>query len=83
MIPIALIGKTVDALQLKQKFNIKLLSTMRYEYYEDSFGRTQRKPSIQGLAEPEQVLKDKDVLIIYGNNKHINKFLRSIGVKVQ
>jgi trk system potassium uptake protein TrkA len=82
-IPIALIGRTVGDLQLEQNFNIRLLSTMRYEYYEDSFGRTQRKPSIQGLAMPEQVLKDKDILIIYGANKHINQFLRSVGIKVK
>lgn len=82
-IPVALIGQTVNDLQLAQRFNIRLLSTMRYEYYEDSFGRTQKKPSVQGLAMPEQVLKDKDVLIIYGANKDINQFLRSIGVKIK
>ncbi len=82
-IPVALIGQTVDSLQLEQKFNIRLLSTMRYEYYEDSFGRTQSKPSIQGLAVPEQILKDKDVLVIYGANKDINQFLRSVGVKIK
>ncbi|MGE6572158.1 potassium channel family protein [Psychrobacter namhaensis] len=82
-IPVALIGQTVDDLQLEQKFNIRLLSTLRYEYYEDSFGRTQTKPSIQGLATPGQVLKDKDILIIYGANKHINQFLRSVGIKVK
>lgn len=81
-IPESLIGKTVNELQLVQKFNIRLLSTMRYEHYEDSFGRSQRKPSIKGLAEPEQVLNDNDVLIIYGDNKNINQFLRSVGVKV-
>jgi trk system potassium uptake protein TrkA len=81
-IPDALIGKTVAALQLEDKFNIKLLSTMRYEHYEDSFGRAQSKPNIQGLAEPEQVLQDKDVLVVYGANKHINQFLRSVGVRV-
>ncbi|WP_198329319.1 potassium channel family protein [Psychrobacter cibarius] len=82
-IPSALIGQTVDHLQLEQKFNIRLLSTLRYEYYEDSFGRMQRKPSIKGMAAPEQVLQDKDVLIIYGANKHINEFLRSVGVKIK
>ncbi len=82
-IPISLIGQTIDDLQLEQKFNIRLLSTLRYEYYEDSFGRTQSKPSIQGLATPDQVLKDKDILIIYGDNKHINQFLRSVGVKIK
>lgn len=82
-IPNALIGRTVSELQLEQKFKIRLLSTMRYEYYEDSFGRTQSKPSIQGLAEPEQVLQEDDVLVIYGADKHINQFLRSVGVKVQ
>jgi len=81
-IPNALIGKTVAALQLEDKFNIKLLSTMRYEHYEDSFGRAQSKPNIQGLAEPEQVLQDNDVLVVYGANKHINQFLRSVGVRV-
>lgn len=82
-IPKSLIGQTVDDLQLEQKFNIRLLSTLRYEYYEDSFGRTQSKPSIKGLAAPEQVLQDKDVLVIYGANKHINEFLRSVGVKIK
>ncbi len=81
-IPNALIGKRVEELQLQQKFNIKLLSTMRYEYYKDSFGRPQSKPTIEGLAHPQQVLKDKDVLVIYGANDHINQFLRSVGVKV-
>ena len=55
---------------------------MRYEHYEDSFGRQQSKPSIQGLATPEQVLQENDVLVVYGANKHINTFLRSVGVKV-
>ena len=82
-IPKSLIGQTVDDLQLEQKFNIRLLSTLRYEYYEDSFGRTQSKPSIKGLAAPEQVLQDNDVLVIYGANKHINEFLRSVGVNIK
>ncbi|MEC9444539.1 MAG: TrkA family potassium uptake protein, partial [Pseudomonadota bacterium] len=82
-IPNVLIGKTVEELRLEQKFNIRLLSTLRYEYYEDSFGRTQTKPSVQGLATPDQILQDRDVLVIYGANKHINQFLRSVGVKIK
>ena len=82
-IPRTLIGQSVGKLEFEQKFNIRLLSTLRYEYYEDSFGRTQSKPSIKGLAAPEQVLQDKDVLVIYGANKHINEFLRSVGVKIK
>ena len=82
-IPDALIGKTVDELKLEQKFSIKLLSTLYYEEYEDSFGRIQSKPSIQGLVTPEQILQDNDILVVYGANKHINKFLRSVGVRVR
>jgi len=81
-IPMPLIGKAVAELQLEHKFDIKLLSTMRYEQYEDGFGRTQCKPSIQGLAQPDQVLQADDILVVYGANKHINQFLRSVGVKV-
>ena len=82
-IPSDLIGKTIGELQLEHRFSIKLLSTMRYEHYKDSFGRMQTKPNIQGLAAPEQVLQDNDVLVIYGANEHINKFLRSVGVKAR
>ena len=82
-IPTDLIGRTIGELQLEYRFSIKLLSTMRYEHYEDSFGRMQTKPNIQGLAAPEQVLQDNDVLVIYGANEHINKFLRSVGVKAR
>ncbi len=81
-IPQALVGKAVDELKLEQKFNIKLLSTLRYEEYEDSFGLMQSKPSIQGLVTPEQILQKNDVLVVYGANKHINQFLRSVGVRV-
>ena len=81
-IPATLIGKGIGELQLEQRFDIKLLSTMRYEHYQDSFGRTQSKPSIQGLAMPEQILQDGDILVVYGANKHINQFLRSVGVRV-
>ncbi|MGP5437665.1 TrkA family potassium uptake protein [Psychrobacter sp. JB193] len=82
-IPRTLIGQSVGKLEFEQKFNIRLLSTLRYEYYEDSFGRTQSKPSIRGLAMPEQILQDKDVLVIYGANNDINQFLRSVGVKIK
>ena len=82
-IPRTLIGQSVGKLEFEQKFNIRLLSTLRYEYYEDSLGRTQSKPSIKGLAAPEQVLQDNDVLVIYGANKHINEFLRSVGVNIK
>ncbi|MER2012356.1 MAG: TrkA family potassium uptake protein, partial [Psychrobacter alimentarius] len=82
-IPRTLIGQSVGKLEFEQKFNIRLLSTLRYEYYEDSFGRTQSKPSIRGLAMPEQILQDKDVLVIYGANDDINQFLRSVGVKIK
>lgn len=81
-IPDVLIGKAVSELELEQKFSIKLLSTLYYEEYEDDFGRIQSKPSIQGLVTPEQILQDKDILVVYGANKHINKFLRSVGVRV-
>lgn len=81
-IPQALVGKAVDELKLEQKFNIKLLSTLRYEEYEDRFGLMQSKPSIQGLVTPEQILQKNDVLVVYGANKHINQFLRSVGVRV-
>ena len=81
-IPQALVGKAVNELKLEQKFNIKLLSTLCYEEYEDSFGLMQSKPSIQGLVTPEQILQKNDVLVVYGANKHINQFLRSVGVRV-
>ncbi|MFC6204791.1 MULTISPECIES: TrkA family potassium uptake protein [Psychrobacter] len=81
-IPDALVGKAIGELKLEQKFNIKLLSTLVHEHYKDTFGRMQSKPSIQGLAMPEQILQDNDVLVVYGANKHINQFLRSVGVRV-
>ncbi|MBU5617246.1 TrkA family potassium uptake protein [Psychrobacter sp. TAE2020] len=81
-IPDALVGKAIGELKLEQKFNVKLLSTLVYEQYKDTFGRMQSKPSIQGLAMPEQILEDNDVLVVYGANKHINQFLRSVGVRV-
>jgi len=81
-IPESLIGKMVGELQLEPRFKIRLMSTMRYEEYEDSFGRIQSRPHIQGLAQPLQILQAEDILVVYGANKHINQFLRSVGVRI-
>ncbi|WP_199508310.1 MULTISPECIES: potassium channel family protein [unclassified Psychrobacter] len=81
-IPESLIGKMVGELQLEPRFKIRLMSTMRYEEYEDSFGRIQSRPHIQGLAQPLQILQEEDILVVYGANKHINQFLRSVGVRI-
>lgn len=73
-IPERYIGKTIIETQLRQKYNILALTTIKKVEVKSIIGKTRIDDTVQGVASPDTVLEENDILVIYGNNKDLKNF---------
>lgn len=73
-IPERYVGKTIIETQLRQKYNILALTTIKKVEVKSIIGKTRIDDKVQGVASPDTVLEKNDILVIYGNNKDLKNF---------
>lgn len=73
-IPERYVGKTIIETQLRQKYNILALTTIKKVEVKSIIGKTRIDDKVQGVASPDTVLEENDILVIYGNNKDLKNF---------
>jgi trk system potassium uptake protein TrkA len=56
--------------------NLVVLTTIRYENKEISKGFFNKITNVQGVASPQTLLKEGDIVVLYGSNKDIEKYLK-------
>lgn len=70
VVPKNFIGKNMQKLNLRNKYNINVISIKRYELMIDEMGNPV-KNEIVILQKPTDILQKNDILIVIGNNKDI------------
>ena len=70
MIPKKFIGKTLQKLNLRNRYNINVISIKRYELKIDEMGNPV-KEEIVILQKPSDVLQKNDILILVGSNENL------------
>lgn len=73
-IPEKYIGKTIREIQLRRNYNILALTTIKKTEIKSVVGKTRNEDKVQGVASPDTVLDENDILVIYGSNKDLRKF---------
>lgn len=73
-IPEKYIGQTIREIQLRRKFNILALTTIKKTEVKSAVGKTHNEDRVQGVASPDTVLEEYDILVIYGANADLRKF---------
>lgn len=73
-VPKQYIGKTIREIQLRRKFNILALTTIKKTEIKSVVGKTRNEEKVQGVASPDTVLEENDLLVIYGSNKDLRSF---------
>ncbi|MGZ0014882.1 potassium channel family protein [Yeosuana sp. AK3] len=73
-IPKKYIGKTIKEIQLRRNYNILALTTIKKTEIKSVVGKTRNEDKVQGVASPDTLLEEKDVLVIYGANADLRKF---------
>lgn len=75
-VPKAYIGKTLREVGFRSKFNLLVLTIMKKSEVKSRLGKSRTEINIQGIATPDQQLKDTDILVLYGSNKDLQGFLK-------
>jgi len=73
-IPERHIGKTIREIQLRRNYNILALTTIKKTEIKSFVGKTRNEDKVQGVASPDTILEENDVLVIYGANTDLRKF---------
>jgi len=73
-IPERHIGKTIREIQLRRNYNILALTTIKKTEIKSVVGKTHNEDKVQGVASPDTILEENDILVIYGANTDLRKF---------
>ncbi|MEQ9582685.1 MAG: TrkA family potassium uptake protein, partial [Arenibacter sp.] len=73
-VPSQYIGKTIREIQLRRRYNILALTTIKKTEIKSTLGKTRNEDRVQGVASPDTVLEKNDLLVIYGSNKDLMGF---------
>lgn len=69
-------GMTLKEIELKKKFNIIVLTTIKYTEGKNEIGSAKQISDVQGVASGKTKLDFGDVMVLYGNNRDIKKLLK-------
>ena len=72
-LPLQFEGKTVAEIGFRREYNLVVLTTIRQKEVKSKFGQPKLKNLIDGVASYETILHANDLVVVYGNNKDIQR----------
>lgn len=72
--PKKVINKSVNEVNLREKYNLNLI-TIKRQYQEEINGEARNVEHIIGVPKGDTVLLESDVIILLGKKNHVNKFI--------
>lgn len=75
-VPKELVGKRIKEVSFRKTYNLLVLTTLKKSEVKALVGRSQNITKVQGVASPELLLEQDDILVVYGSNKDIKKLLK-------
>lgn len=75
-VPEKYIGKTLKEINLRDKYNLLVLSTIRPHIEKNAIGIKHKVEQIKGVASADTVLYRDDVMVLYGHILDIRKILK-------
>ena len=74
--PKELVGSTFEDIQFKKKYNILVMTVIKNKEETSFLGQFKLVPQVQGFPSSATVIEKDDVLVIYGSNDDIYKFMK-------
>jgi trk system potassium uptake protein TrkA len=75
-VPDDYIGKTVREVGFRSELNLLVLTIIKKVEVKSSLGRIKTETKVQGVASAENIFEPDDILVLYGSNKDLQKFLK-------
>ena len=76
-IPNKFIGKTLLELNISNNYNVLVLTTLKIYEEKNEFGMLIKTAETQGLAASSTILKQGDLMVLYGTTDNIKKLLNT------
>ena len=70
------VGKTIEEINFRKNYNLLILTTIKTNEKSLFPGKDREVSTVQGIPRPDTVLEKGDVLVIYGANKDLQKFIK-------
>jgi|TARA_R110000796_G_scaffold159169_3_gene275801 trk system potassium uptake protein TrkA len=75
-VPEEYVGQSIRDMGFRKRFNLLILTTIKKIEVNSTLGKSKIESKVQGVATPELVLEKDDILVLYGSNKDLKKFLK-------
>ena len=75
-VPKEYIGKTIREVGFRQNFKLLVLTIIKKEEVKSLLGKSRTKENVQGVATPDLILSEDDILVLFGANKDLQNFLK-------
>lgn len=73
-IPRRFVGKTLREMELRAKYNLLALTTIKETEVKNIVGQNWYEKKVQGVVSPDVVFEVDDILVVYGSNKDLQNF---------
>ncbi|MBD0833649.1 potassium channel family protein [Aestuariibaculum sediminum] len=75
-VPAKFDGKTIKEINIRETYNLLVLTTIANTEIKSIVGKTRNITKVKGVASPNNILNKDDILVVYGANTDIKKFLK-------
>lgn len=75
-VPSKLHGKTIMESNIREQYNLLVLTTIANTEESTIVGKTRNVTKVKGVAHPKTLLSKDDIIVVYGSNKDIKRFLK-------
>lgn len=75
-VPLKYVGMTVGDVGFRRNYNLVLLTTMNVTEEKSAIGAHKKVTNVCGVASLTTVLKQDDIIVVYGNKKDLDKLLK-------
>lgn len=75
-VPDLYVGQTIGEIDLRKNYNLLALTTLKKSEVKGLLGGMQKVRKVQGVAPYDLVLEKDDILVIYGSNRDISRFMK-------
>jgi len=73
----SLVGLTIQQSDFRKKFNLNIITIIRKKEHTNFLGRSVEKREVVGLPTPETKFKSGDILVVFGKDIDIKKYLKN------
>ncbi|MGE5355644.1 MAG: potassium channel family protein [Deltaproteobacteria bacterium] len=76
-VPLKYTGKSIQEINIRGKHNLLILSIIKRTSIVSKVGKEKIITKVQGVATPDTILEPEDIMVLFGSNHDISKFLKT------